>query len=98
MREPVAVRLEAPLEQPVRLVLLGRDQPDDVLVQPPGGDVGLDVGDEAVLVLPARQLTNVARNVGHRAPSELWQPSASDTAERSGRRPAPPPEGSRATS
>ena len=32
------------------------------------------------------ELADVARNAGHRAPSELWQPSACDTAERSGRR------------
>ncbi|MNL40442.1 hypothetical protein D3C87_1627880 [compost metagenome] len=48
--QPVAVRLEAELEQPFGLVLLGRDGPDDVLAQPLGQRVGLDLGDEAVLV------------------------------------------------
>ena len=36
-REPVAVGLQAPLEQPLRLVLLGGDQPDDVFVQARAG-------------------------------------------------------------
>ena len=48
--------LEPPLEQPLRLVLLGRDQADDVLVEPLGHDVLLDVGDEPVLVFGVRQL------------------------------------------
>ena len=50
-RQPVAVRLQPPLEQPVRLALLGGDEADDVLVQPGRHRLRLDVGDEAVLVL-----------------------------------------------
>src|SRR5438876_9115329 len=48
--EPVAVRLEPPLEHPLWLTLLGRNQPDDVLAQARRNDIGLDVGDEPVLV------------------------------------------------
>ena len=60
-RQPVAVRAQAPFEQPVWLVLLGGDQSDDVLAQPRGDDVGIEIGDEAVLVLAARELGDVAR-------------------------------------
>ena len=55
-REPQAERLEPPLEHPLRLFLLLRDQPDDVLVQPFWNGVGIDVGDEAVLVFAGREL------------------------------------------
>src|SRR2546430_1450234 len=48
--QPVAVGPQPPLEHPLRLALLGGDQPDDVLVQAGWNDVGLDVGDEPVLV------------------------------------------------
>src|SRR2546425_12399460 len=47
---PVSVPLEAPVEHPFRLALLRRDEPDDVLAQARGNDLGLDVGDEPVLV------------------------------------------------
>ncbi len=67
-REPVAVRAQAPLEQPVRLVLLGCDQSDDVLSEPRGDHIGIEVGDEPVLVLPARQLGDVAPYSGHGPP------------------------------
>ena len=67
-RQPVAVRAQAPFEQPLRLVLLGCDQRDDVLAQSRGDDVGVEIGDEAVLVLLARQLGDIARRAGHRAP------------------------------
>ncbi len=53
--EPATVGLEAPLEQPRRLLLLLGDEPDDVLAQPLGGYIRLDVGDEAVLVFPVDQ-------------------------------------------
>ena len=53
---PGAKRLEPPVEQPLGLVLLGRDEPDDVLVQPLGDDVLFDVGDEPVLVVLGRQI------------------------------------------
>ena len=39
-RQPQAIRLQAPLEQPLRLVLLLRDQPDDVLAEPLGDRLG----------------------------------------------------------
>src|ERR1019366_9940020 len=66
--QPVAVRARAPFEQPLRLVLLGGDQRDDVLAQPRGNNIGVEIGDEAVLVLAARQLGDIARCAGHRAP------------------------------
>src|SRR3546814_1020424 len=49
--QPVAVGLEAPRQQPVRLALLGRDEADGVFAQALGRRLRLDVGDEAVLVL-----------------------------------------------
>ena len=52
---PVVVRLEAPLQQPLRFFLLAGDEGDDLLVQAGRGRVGLDVGDEAVLVLAVRE-------------------------------------------
>src|SRR6185503_9859552 len=48
--QPAAIPLEAPLEQPLGLLLLGRDQTDDVLAQALRRHIRLDVGDEAVLV------------------------------------------------
>src|SRR5438093_13510598 len=61
---PVAVRLEAPVEHPFRLALLRRDEPDDVLAQARGNDLGLDVGDEPVLV-GLQDLRFDARTHGH---------------------------------
>jgi hypothetical protein len=58
-RDPVPVCPQAPLEEPVRLVLLGRDQPDDVLAQALGNGVGVEVGGKAVLVLLAGELPDV---------------------------------------
>ena len=49
--QPVAVGLEPPVEHPVRLVLAGRDEADDVLVQPLRGRLHLDLGFPAMLVL-----------------------------------------------
>src|SRR5713101_1225919 len=54
--EPVVERLEAPLEHELGLVLLRRDEADDVFVQPARDGVRLDVGDEPVLVLPGGQV------------------------------------------
>src|SRR5207237_9830972 len=55
-REPVAERLQSPVEEPLRLLLLRRDEADDVFVEAGRSDVRLDVGDEAVLVLLAGDL------------------------------------------
>ena len=57
--EPVAQGLQAPLQQEVRLTLLARNQPHDVLVQARGDGLGLDVRDKAVLVLAADQLFEI---------------------------------------
>src|SRR6266705_1124277 len=48
--QPVAVGVEPPLEHPLRLALLRRDETDDVLAQAGRHDVGFDVGDEPVRV------------------------------------------------
>src|SRR3546814_7894283 len=48
--EPDPVGLEAPLQHPLRLALLRRDEADDVLVQPLRRRLLLDRRDEAVLV------------------------------------------------
>ena len=42
---------EAVREHPLGLVLLGRDEADGVVVEPLGGSLGFDIGDESVLVL-----------------------------------------------
>src|SRR6185503_6331744 len=49
-REPVAIRLQPVLEHEVRLALLCRDHADDVFAQARRHRLGVDVGDEAVLV------------------------------------------------
>jgi len=56
----VAVGLQPPLEQPLGLALLLGDQADDVLAQAGRDRLGLDVGDEAGLVLPIGQLEDRA--------------------------------------
>src|SRR5688572_22508237 len=50
-RQPVTVRLQPPLEQPLRFFFLRGDEADDLFAQPRRGDVGLDLRDEAVLVV-----------------------------------------------
>src|SRR5688572_769378 len=50
-RQPVAIRLQPPVEHELRLALLARDQCDDVLVQAGRNGVGFDVRDETVPVL-----------------------------------------------
>src|SRR5207245_11284323 len=54
--EPVAVRPETPLDERVGLVLLARNEPDDVLVEALRRLVLIEIGDEAVLVLLLRHL------------------------------------------
>ena len=53
--QPVAIGLQAPFEQPFRLVLLGGNQADDVLVQAAGDGIGFDVGDESPLIFLIRK-------------------------------------------
>ena len=48
---PVPEGLEPPLQQPLGLFLLGRDEAYDVLAEPLGGQVGVDVDGEAPLVI-----------------------------------------------
>jgi hypothetical protein len=47
---PAFQRLEPPVQQPVRLALLGRDEADRVGAQADGCELLFDIGDEAVLV------------------------------------------------
>lgn len=71
---PAAVGLKPPLGHPLRLVVLPRDQPHDVLVQPLGREVHLDLGFPAVLVLAGHRLDRLDRltvdavaNLGNRS-------------------------------
>src|ERR1039457_3981200 len=47
-RCPVTVGGEPPIQEPLRLVLLGRDQSDDTLADASWGDVGVEWRDETV--------------------------------------------------
>src|SRR5690606_13137981 len=55
---PALVRLQPPLEQPLRLLLLGRNESNGLLRQAGRDGVLLDVGDETVLVLAVDELFN----------------------------------------
>ncbi len=66
-REPVTQGLQPPLQQEIRLALLARDQPYDVLIQARGHGFGLDIGDKAVLVLAADQLFQIGGRLSHGA-------------------------------
>ena len=48
--QPGGVGFQPPVEQPLRLVLTGRDQPDDVFVQALGGHVHFDIGRKAPFI------------------------------------------------
>ena len=54
--EPVAKRLEPELQQEIRLLFLGRDQANDLFTETLGDLVGLNLGDEAVLVRLADEI------------------------------------------
>ena len=89
---PGLVRRQPPVEQPLGLVLLGRDQPHDVLAQPGRRDVGVEVGAEAVLVTGVGQFLDLSQRLTHRRSSLgpipwpiVWQmfvPAASHATER----------------
>ena len=64
--QPVPVGLEAPFQQPLRLVLLGRNQADDVLVQAAGDGIGFDVGDEPPLIFLIRKGFDGVGGIAHR--------------------------------
>src|ERR1039457_4779508 len=64
-RHPMPNRLEPPLQHELRLILLGRDQADDVLVQARWRRVGLHVGNEAVLVFLLDQSFDCLRRCAH---------------------------------
>ena len=50
-RQPVAIGLEPPSQEPLGLLLLGRDEANDVFAQARRCAVGLDVGDKTVLAV-----------------------------------------------
>jgi len=56
--QPGAIPLQPPLEEPLGLLLLGGDQPDDVLVQAGRNLFGFDVGDKPVLVFACCEFFN----------------------------------------
>src|SRR5262249_37915037 len=47
---PVAVGLETPIEEPFRLMLLGGNQADDVLIEAAGDGIGFDLSDETPFI------------------------------------------------
>ena len=51
-QEELAKRLQTKLQQPFRLVLLGRNQAHNILVQALLDNLGLDVGGKTELVFP----------------------------------------------
>ena len=50
-RLPMAERLQATLQHPLRLLLLGRDKADHILIKTASNGLGLDVGSKAILIL-----------------------------------------------
>ena len=67
--EPRAERLEAPLEQPLGLALLRRDQAHHVFIEADRDDVLLGVGDEPVLVFGIRQFFDLLGRCAHKISS-----------------------------
>src|SRR5229473_2630615 len=55
-RHPVAISPEPPLEHELRLIFLGRDHTNNVLVQSLWDSLFLDRSDEAPLVLPVGKI------------------------------------------
>ncbi len=53
-RQPVTICFQTELQQPFRLVLLRRDQPYNIFIQPTLNDFRMYIGGEAVLVLLLR--------------------------------------------
>ena len=76
--EPAAIGLQPPIEQPIGLVLFRRDEADDVLVEAARRKVHVDVGDEAVLVVPAGRGLDGLGGIGSHghvsspSPKALW--------------------------
>ncbi len=56
--EPVAQRVQAPLQHELGLALARRDEANDVFVEPLGDTVLVDVGDEAPLVILLSETAN----------------------------------------
>src|SRR6266852_5196595 len=64
-RCPVVIRLQPPLEHELRLILLGRDQANNLLVEPLWDSLFLDRSDEAPLVFPLRQVSDHVKACAH---------------------------------
>src|SRR5512132_3631897 len=64
---PDAMGLQPPVEQPRGFLLLGGDEADGLLVEALGGEFGLDIGDEPVLVLAGQGADSLAglKRCGH---------------------------------
>ena len=73
-RDPVPVGPQTPLDQPVRLPLLRRDQPNDILAQPLRNPVGVQVGRKTIPVLLAGELPDLLRNARHARRPTTRQP------------------------
>ena len=63
-RLPVAKGLQPPLQQPLGLALLARDEGDDLLVEAGGERVLLDVRDEAPLVVAPGEVLDLGIELG----------------------------------
>ncbi len=68
--EPVPQRPQAPLREEGRLALLAGDEPHHVLVQPGRHRVGVDVGDEPVLVAAGEQAFQLIGGFTHNSVQE----------------------------
>jgi len=64
---PMTKRPQAPVEHELRFVLLGGDQPDDVLGQPARSDVGLDVRDESPSIFASGEIVEWIAGSRHAA-------------------------------
>src|SRR5262245_26883098 len=70
---PEPERFQTPVEKPLRLFLLGRNEADGVLVEALRREVRLDVGDEAIFVVALQRAKRFDRllGCGHGGPSML---------------------------
>ena len=57
-RQPMTIGFQSELQQPLRLLLLGRDDPDGLLVQSPMNHIGVNMRNEAILVVALRYFIN----------------------------------------
>ncbi len=55
-RKPVAERLQSEIKHPVRLPLFPGYQPDHILVKPYRDNLGVDIGDKTIFIVPPGHL------------------------------------------